>query len=236
MVILGNPAIRRTRALGVMVIAGLLLKRRVTQQRVGAIQLRDHRDPAQPLDPGLSERSGRHYETSLLPVLARTPVALQDEAAQRVLLAELTEAAGGWRMLTDVRFKLLALVPPISALALTGIVSSAGPLQGAGRWTRVGAACVGFLVVLALFVYDRRNNALYNDLISRARRAEYELGVDTGVFRGRKEPRNPWISHGWAQWTVYLVVLGAWLAVGLAAAFGLVPSAATGGAVVSTGG
>jgi Polyketide cyclase / dehydrase and lipid transport len=38
----------------------------------------------------------------------------------------------------------------------------------------------------ALFVYDRRNSQLHDDLISRGRRVEKELGIDTGHFLGRQ--------------------------------------------------
>ncbi len=69
----------------------------------------------------------------------------------------------------------------------------------------------GFLVTLALFIYDRRNSQLYNDLVSRARRIEEELGVDTGQFRGRKKPSNQLINHRVATNLIYGTTLAGWL-------------------------
>lgn len=155
-------------------------------------------------------------------------------------------------MLTEVRFKLLALLPPLSALALFAIVSPAGALAQASTPVRVGAAGFGFFITLGLWVYDRRNDELYNELVSRGRRAEFELGIGTGVFRGRPKPRAigkgqvkvhkrlvplaTWldlvsgpedpisvIKHGMALRMIYGIVLVAWFLAGVAAAFGWVP-------------
>src|SRR5262245_66090238 len=43
-------------------------------------------------------------------------------------------------------------------------------------------AVVGFCVTYAMWSYDQRNDGLYDDLISRGRKLEEELGVDTGIF------------------------------------------------------
>ena len=39
------------------------------------------------------------------------------------------------------------------------------------------------------------NSRFYDDLISRARRIEEELGIDTGQFRGSKDASNKLINH-----------------------------------------
>lgn len=193
------------------------------------------------------------YKASEPPVLAPVPIATDDAASRTVLLSELNEASAAWRMLTDVRFKLLALLPTISALALAAIVSPKGVLEGVDRPVRVAAAAFGFLVTLGLRIYDRRNDAFYTDLISRASRAEFELGVDTGVFLGRKKPRPLWtgrvkvsrgffvrvakgfdliaakdealsvVKHGVALKLVYGTMLMAWCLAGISAAAGWVP-------------
>jgi hypothetical protein len=202
--------------------------------------------------PDHEDRNKRQYKCSDLPVLSPVPVAADDEVSRKVLLSEQNEAAAAWRMLTDVRFKLLALLPPVSALALAAIVSPKGIMEEADPPVRVAAAAFGFLVVLGLRIYDRRNDDLYDDLISRARRAEYELGIDTGVFRGRKKPDPVWngrvkipgwltkpakrvdligakgepvsiVNHGIALRLVYGTVLAAWFLAGVSAAVGWVP-------------
>lgn len=203
-------------------------------------------------DPRREERRGRTYKCSKLPVLPNMPISGEQETSRALLCLELSEASTAWRMLTDVRFKLLALLPPISALALTAVVSPTGILAGVDRPVRVAAAAFGFIVTLGLRIYDSRNDELYDDLISRARRAEFELGIDTGVFLGRKNPhplqnrrfttprwfvplarwvgliRQPEdvpsvVNHGVALKLVYRTVLLAWLLAGVSAAAGWVP-------------
>jgi hypothetical protein len=133
-----------------------------------------------------------------------------------ILLKVYEEICGNWRMLTDVRFKLLALLPTVAGIALVAIVSTGGPLKDLTAAPRVGLAVFGLLITLGLFVYETRNNELYDDLISRARRAEYELGVHTGAFLGRAGTR-PGLSgrvvrHGTAMSLVYGTVTIAWIA------------------------
>ena len=162
----------------------------------------------------------RAYETSISPVIDDA-AGLRTDARQQVLLAEYSEASAAWRMLTDVRFKLLALIPTVSAFALVAVVSPKGLLEGTTTVVRVSAALFGFLVVGGLAVYDSRNSELYNDLISRGRRTETELGIHTGVFRGRPLPKRKLVAHGPALKIVYGVVLLAWLLAGVAAAWGV---------------
>jgi hypothetical protein len=198
------------------------------------------------------ERHGRMYDVSVLPIISPVPIAADSSVSREVLRAVFTEASASWRMLTEVRFKLLALLPPISALALFAIVSPTGALANVSTPVRVVAAGFGLFITLGLWVYDRRNDELYNELISRARRAEFELGIDTGVFRGRPKPRPirkgrikvherlvplaktlnlisgpedrvSVIKHGIALRIVYGTVLAAWFLAGVSAAFGWVP-------------
>ena len=114
-------------------------------------------------------------------------------------------------MLTDVRFKLLALIPPIAGLGLFAVTSPKGILEGAGVEIRAAAAVFGFLVSAGPYIYDRRNSQLYDDLIGRGRRAEEELGVDTGVFLGRLDPKSALVQHGVATNLIYGTVLLSWL-------------------------
>lgn len=135
-----------------------------------------------------------------------------DERA--VLLAVYDQVGASWRMLTDVRFKLLALLPPIAAVALIAVVADAGPFEGLNTWVRVGLAAFGLLATVGLWVYDHRNDELYDELISRGRRLEFELGVHTGVFLGRPGSQRRGVNHGTATRIVYGVVMMAWLAAG----------------------
>lgn len=154
------------------------------------------------------ERANRHYKTSNLPVFK---VGTQLPPHKDELFKLYGEICSSWRMLTDVRFKLLGLVPTVSVVALLNILSQEGIAKGLSPITRTGIIAFGFLVTIALYIYDRRNTELYDDLISRARRIEMELGMDTGQFLGRKEPKYKLIKHDIATNLIYGTVLAGWL-------------------------
>jgi hypothetical protein len=75
----------------------------------------------------------------------------------------------------------------------------------------VVVCALGFAVTLGLFIYDTRNDAFYDDLISRGRKIEVELGVHTAIFRGRREQEKPFVNHTLGIRLVYWPVLLGWL-------------------------
>jgi hypothetical protein len=93
------------------------------------------------------------------------------------------------RMLTDVRFKLLALVPTLSgaAVALIGHPSSAVQLLALGL--------LGLIATLGILVYELRNSQLFDYAARRAERLESALelaslgddGRPGGLFSERPE-------------------------------------------------
>ena len=75
------------------------------------------------------------------------------------------------RQLTEIRFKLLAFVPSLSAAAIALVTKRVLP----GVEAAVGV--LGFLLTLGITFYDQRNSILYDDLIGRAK------GIETNVLR-----------------------------------------------------
>jgi hypothetical protein len=156
----------------------------------------------------------RHYKVSKLPVLLTEQRPLSTEE-QTLLMGLYTEICNSWRKLTDVRFKLLGLVPVVSGFFLIRALSG-GDLSPD---IRVGIAVFGFIVTLALWAYEVRNSQLYDDLVSRGRRIEAELGFDTGHFRGRLKPSSRYllgalrvrIQHDTAINLIYGGSVAAWL-------------------------
>lgn len=75
------------------------------------------------------------------------------------------------RTLTDVRFKLLALVPTLSgaAVALVGHPSSAVELLALGL--------LGLAATLGILLYELRNSQLYDYATRRAQQIEVALGL-----------------------------------------------------------
>jgi len=151
-------------------------------------------------------RSHRHYKTSPLPTLAGQ---MQTSPQQELLLSLYGEICSSWRMLTDVRFKLLGFVPVVSGLILLNLLTN-NP-QGPSALARSLISVFGLLITLALLVYEKRNTGLYNELISRGRKIEEELGIDTGHFRGRPEATSRFIRHDAAINLIYGASLAGWL-------------------------
>jgi hypothetical protein len=83
------------------------------------------------------------------------------------------------RTLTDVRFKLLALVPTLSgaAVAVLGHPSSAAELIAVGL--------LGLTATLGVLLYELRNSQLSDYALRRAQSLEGELGL--GLYRERPD-------------------------------------------------
>jgi hypothetical protein len=154
-------------------------------------------------------------------VLAKAvPDALPTAQTAQALYAEV---AAAWRQLTDVRFKLLAFLPLVTGVGLFQLLNTNSAFSSAPRWARATAAAFGLVITVALFIYERRNSELYDDLISRGRHLEKDLGAESGVFLGRLQGRTP-VNHGVALFTIYGATLAAWLLVLIAVSTGALDS------------
>lgn len=150
----------------------------------------------------------RNLKPSQDPVVVDQPPPNEDQAkALSILYAEVCSS---WRALVDVRFKLLGLVPAVSAVAFIELLARRPAGEELEPLAGLVIAVFGFLVTFALFVYDQRNSQLHDELISRGRRIEYELGIAVGQFRGRP---GSWavVKHDTATTVVYVVTLCAWV-------------------------
>jgi hypothetical protein len=163
------------------------------------------------------DRNHRNYKTTALPTLR-----LQDTAAgglpgsspdtrtnREVLMKLYDQTCQTWRELIGVRFKLLGLVPAASILALAALFSSEGAGKGLTPLQRLIVAVAGMIVTIGLLVYDLRNSELHDDLIARGRKIEEELGVDTGIFRGRLGTAGL-VRHDIAVKLIYGASVAAW--------------------------
>jgi len=124
------------------------------------------------------------------------------------LKAEYQEVGSNFRLLTDIRFKLLGFLP---------IGTGAGVALAEG-WSEPPQAVLiglfGLVVTCAIAFYSKRNDQLYNALVARAADLERHLGLKDGAYAQR--PRS-WlrigrheINHG-KIWWIYGASLAAWL-------------------------
>ena len=152
-------------------------------------------------------RENRQYDSSDLPVFREVISITSDKDA---LIALYEQTCKSWHVLIDIRFKLLGFVPAISVLLLVNLLSSEGVAKGLSPVIKIGIAVLGLLATFALLLYDLRNSELHDDLISRGRKIEELLGVDTGQFRGRLKSSNWFVKHVRATALIYGSALVGW--------------------------
>jgi hypothetical protein len=123
-----------------------------------------------------------------------------------------------YRMLADIRFKLLAFVPTISGAAITFLSSKTAQAE---PQTTLVISMLGFLVTLGIAFYDQRNSEIHDQIVSRAGFLERVLQFP--VFDGReghmrqRPKRSRYLFNIYEIWhdralaMIYGTVLGAWL-------------------------
>src|SRR5262245_56523494 len=156
----------------------------------------------------MADRENRQYNTTDVPTLRTNSGTSED---RDLLLKLYDQTCATWRMLVDVRFKLFALVPTVSLISLATVFSGGDATKYFPPKLRLLFAILGLAATLGLLVYELRNSQLHDDLISRGRKIEDELGVHAAVFRGRKKPKGL-IHHTSATYLIYGAALVAWVA------------------------
>lgn len=153
----------------------------------------------------------RHYSHSDHPAVVENVDSVTCEEQRQILFKLYSEVCTSYRSLHDVRFKLLSLVPFVTVAVLVVILPGTGSGTSLLGPPGTGVCLVGFFVSIGLLIYELRNSSLYDDLISRGRRIEAELGIHTGVFRGRRKPKWPLVNHGTAIFLIYGAAILGWI-------------------------
>ncbi len=106
------------------------------------------------------------------------PRAPRTAAENDLLRLDYQQTTGLLAGISDVRFKLLALVPTLSgaAVAVLGRPSSSAELLAVGA--------IGLIATVGVLLYELRNTQLYDYGLRRAQLLEQELGFDSIDGRG----------------------------------------------------
>jgi len=132
-----------------------------------------------------------------------------DPTRREALLKEYSEVGSNFRLLTDIRFKLLGFLP-IAAAAAAALKGD--NLSGKG----FVLSLFGLVATLGVAAYNERNDQLYDALVERAASIERSLGLLEGYFANR--PR-PWLSVPLLGWpldhrngvtTIYAASIALW--------------------------
>ncbi|MEN1784298.1 MAG: hypothetical protein AAGF77_04080 [Bacteroidota bacterium] len=152
----------------------------------------------------------RHYTTSDLPLFTNP-----EEEEFTIAKTLYSEIQSNYRHLADIRFKLLGFVPAISVIAWAQMLAYVSITDLMMTVVGFVIAFLGFRVTHGLRIYDRRNDELYDDLISRGRKIEALWKIHTGIFKGRKKGvqkdfMRGFINHGRGLRLVYSSVYLGW--------------------------
>lgn len=131
------------------------------------------------------------------------------------LLKEYAEVSNIFRLLTDIRFKLLALVPVATVVAAVAATSKPESIGAVG----FVISLFGLIVVLGVITYNVRNDQLYDELVGRAADIERSLGIRDGSFGFRPRawlhlslgPMRLTLNHGNALVLIYGATVVVWL-------------------------
>jgi hypothetical protein len=155
--------------------------------------------------------------------------------AADTLRLDYEQTVGVIKMLTDVRFKLLALVPTVSAI---GVVVA----DKRTRADAIGIALIGLIATTGILIYDLRNSQLYGAAIHRAKEIEKRLRLrrsnpgDSTVLGGLFAERS-WrlrlagvaIWHDRALAFVYAAAITGWTYVLAAAVYPIIEQCVSNG-------
>jgi hypothetical protein len=136
-----------------------------------------------------------------------------DTSRREALQKEYSEVLSNFRLLTDIRFKLLGLLPIATAAA------AAVKFEKGSSPVPLPLALFGLVATIGLVTYNTRNDQLYDELVSRAASIERSLGLPDGAFANRprawyaiKSPVGRWrVDHRPGVGTVYAASIALWL-------------------------
>jgi hypothetical protein len=141
---------------------------------------------------------------------------------QEALRVEYGEVCNNFRMLTDIRFRLLAFLPIASAAAVVAALVAAmnkNVPPEIGLAVGFALSLFGLVATIGLATYNARNDQLYNELVGRAAAIERSLNLPDGAFANRPGtwqrvalPGIEWkIDHKTAVRTIYGASITLWL-------------------------
>jgi hypothetical protein len=104
-----------------------------------------------------------------------------------IALAEYTEVVAQFRSLTDIRFKLLTYLP-------VGTIATVFLSKDDHLTNEPAIAAFALVVTVCIATYNKRNDQLYDELVSRAAELErVHLGLVHGAFSQRP---TTWLKYG----------------------------------------
>lgn len=122
--------------------------------------------------------------------------------------------SGVWK-LAEIRFKLLALVPSVSGMAI-GIISLNNTAFTENPLPRILIGLFGFFATIGIIFYDQRNSQIYNALLNKCKKFEIDNNFKIGQFNSRPKRTLRFINkfkiwHDRGLSLIYGSSLGGWI-------------------------
>ena len=160
------------------------------------------------------DKRERDYKATDLPTLDIEKIASKENELD-LLKVLYGETNSNYRNLADIRFKLLGFLPAVSVIAWIEMYKNISVGNLSGTILGIAIAILGIRISYGIWIYNKRNDELYDDLVSRGRKIEEEFGVHTALFKGRlkantKDLMKNIINHGRALKIIYSSVFIGW--------------------------
>jgi hypothetical protein len=145
----------------------------------------------------------------LVALNAEAPRALLPLATPQIRLEVYKEVVAQFRALTDIRFKLLTLLP-------LGTVATIFLAKDDSLIVEPVVAAFALIVTICVATYNKRNDQHYDELIAIAGQFERDLGLTTGGFSQRPAPWLRYgvvrVEHRWPIGLTYAATAALWAA------------------------
>jgi hypothetical protein len=109
------------------------------------------------------------------------------------------------KQLEDVRFKLLAIVPSVSAIGIKELYA-----VNCENHVKVFFAILGIVITFSIFIFELRNRQIIKALNKRKVALEDEMDVPTTVFIKDLQSSGI-VTHRFSMNLIYITAIVSWL-------------------------
>jgi hypothetical protein len=115
------------------------------------------------------------------------------------------KTADNVKQLEDIRFKLLAIVPSVSAIGIKELYA-----VDCESHVKVFFAILGIVITCSIFIFELRNRQIIKALNKKRIAMENEMGLTTALFEKHLQS-NGIVTHRAAMNLIYITAIVSWL-------------------------
>jgi hypothetical protein len=109
------------------------------------------------------------------------------------------------KQLEDIRFKLLAIVPSVSAIGIKELYSI-----NCENSIKVFFAVLGIVITFSIFIFEQRNRQIIKALNKRKIAIEELMNVETDTFEKDLQSKGI-VTHRFSMNLIYITAIVSWL-------------------------